>query len=253
MRGGIQLAVLPSGGSGKRIVSGTRPRWSPDSKLLAFLDKQVKVYSVADQSVRGVTDNKAAITAFSWSPDGSALAYLSSDAGAEPDPVVADRDYRYSRLYWQPLSGGPAKLVTKSDRHVISFAVSPDSTRVVYAAQPTPRNRDAFNVDLYEIDVRSGTERTLVAQPGRDAEPSYSPDGHWIAFHSQAGSQNYFEARHVALVPSAGGPARYITAKHDWDVFRNGNNFTWSSDSRTVMYTAGKGMRSLIEARFDVG
>jgi dipeptidyl aminopeptidase/acylaminoacyl peptidase len=246
MRGGIHVAALPSAGAGQRMVSGTRPRWSPDSKHLAYLDKQIKIYSVADQSIRSITDTKSAISSFAWSPDGAAIAYLSIDQGAEADPIVADRDYRYTRLYWQPISGGVARLVTKADRHVISFNVAPDSTRVVYAAQPTPRNRDAFNVDLYEVDLRSGVERALVAQPGRDAEPSYSPDGQFIAFHSQAGSQNYFEARHVAMVPSKGSQIRYITAKHDVDVFRNGNNFTWASDSRSIMYTAGKGIQDVL-------
>ena len=161
MRGGIHVAALPSAGAGQRVVSGTRPRWSPDSKLLAFLDKQIKVYDVADRSVRSITDAKATITSFSWSPDGVGDRFIyPAIADPTPDPIVADRDYRYGRLYWQPVSGGPAKLVTKADRHVISFSVSPDARRVVYAAQPTPRNRDAFNVDLYEIDLRSGAEQS---------------------------------------------------------------------------------------------
>jgi dipeptidyl aminopeptidase/acylaminoacyl peptidase len=240
------VADLPSAGAGKRVVSGTRPRWSPDSKHLAFLDKRIQIYNVAEQSVRSITDTRSAISSFSWSPDGAAIAYLSVDAGSEPDPIVADRDYRYARLYWQPLSGGPSKLVTKADRHVISFSVAPDSSRVVYAAQLTPRNRDAFNVDLYEVDLRSGAERALVVQPGRDAEPAYSPDGRLIAFHSQAGSQNYFEARHVGIVQSNGGQIHYITAKHDADVFRNGNSFSWGADSRSVVYTAGRGTQDLL-------
>ena len=33
----------------------SRPRWSPNSKLLAFIDKQIKVYDPATRSVRDVT------------------------------------------------------------------------------------------------------------------------------------------------------------------------------------------------------
>ena len=205
LRGGIHMSALPSSDAARRIASGSRPRWSPNSKLLAFVDKQIKVYDPATRSIREVTDIKTPITAFTWSPDNGAVAFLSTDAGPEPDPIVADQNYRYSRLYWQPLNGGAPKRITTADRHVISFSVSPDASRIVYAAQPTPRNRDAFNVDLYEVDLRSGAETRIVTQPGRDAEPSYSPDGRWIAFHSQAGSANYFEARHIGIVPSAGG------------------------------------------------
>ena len=51
------------------------------------------------------------------------------------------------------------------------------------------------DVDLYELDLRTLAEKPIVAQPGRDADPSYSPDGKWIAFHSQGGTLNYFAAR----------------------------------------------------------
>jgi dipeptidyl aminopeptidase/acylaminoacyl peptidase len=246
MRGGIHVGDPRTLKAAQRIAAGRFPRWSPDSRLLAFLDKQIRIYDLVKRSVRPITNSQSLITSFSWSPDGNAVLYLAADNREEPDPVIADRDYRYTRLYWQALAGGPAKLVTKADRHVISFAISPDSTRAAYAAQPTPRNRDAFNIDLYEVDLRSGAEKILVAQPGRDADPSYSPDGRWISFHSQAGSQNYFEARHVAIVSSDGGKIRYITRAHDWDVFRNGNHFTWTSDSRGLIYTAGKGVRDFL-------
>ena len=116
----------------------------------------------------------------------------------------------------------------------------------MYAAQPTPRNRDAFTIDLYELDLRTGAERALVVQPGRDADPSYSPDGRWVCFHSQAGSQNYFEARHVGIIPSGGGPIRYISAKQNFDVFRNGNVFAWSPDSTKLIYTAGQGVQDIL-------
>src|SRR5262249_46934596 len=162
------------------------------------------------------------IVSYSWTPDGSGIAYLAADSGPQPDPIVADRDYRYTRLYLQPLGGGEARRLTTADRHVVSFALSPEGARAVYPAQPTPRNGDSFNADLYELDLRTLAEKPLVEQPGRDADPSYSPDGKWIAFHSQGGTLNYFAARHVAIIASGGGSIRYATqnAASKIDVFR---------------------------------
>ena len=106
LRGGIHMAALPTSAAPQRVASGSRPRWSPNSKLLAFIDKQIKVYDPATRSVRDVTGANAPITSFSWSPDNAAIAFLSPDAGPDADPIVADQDYKYSRVYWQPLTGG---------------------------------------------------------------------------------------------------------------------------------------------------
>src|SRR5260370_4038724 len=149
-----------------------------------------------------------------------------------------------SRSYLQSLDGSEPRRLTVADRHVASFAFSPDGARAVYAAQPTPRSRDSFDAVLYEVDLHTLSERPLVTQPGRDADPSYSPDGKWIAFHSQGGTLNYFAARQVGLVPSGGGKSRYLTDQ--MDVFRGGNSFSWSADSRTLYFTAGHSVRDYL-------
>ncbi|HYM11086.1 MAG TPA: hypothetical protein VEU62_10145, partial [Bryobacterales bacterium] len=209
-RSTVYMAPIPAGAA-QAVAAGTRPRWSPDSAHFAYLDSQVYIYDVAQRSSRAVTHSPSPIVTYCWTPDGHGIAYLAADPGPEPDPIVADRDYRYSRLYIQAVAGGEPRRVTTAERHVVSFALAPDGARAVYAAQPTPRNRDSFDVDLYELDLRTLAEKPLVTQPGRDSDPSYSPDGKWIAFHSQGGTLNYFAARHVALVPSGGGPIRYLT------------------------------------------
>jgi dipeptidyl aminopeptidase/acylaminoacyl peptidase len=94
-------------------------------------------------------------------------------------------------------------------------------------------------VDLFVVDVATGVERPLVTQAGRDAEPSWPADGKWIAFHSQAGSRNYFEARHVGLVPAAGGAVRYVTESFGADVFRGATRFGWIGHD--LVFGAGKG------------
>src|SRR5262245_30648976 len=256
-----EIWIAPAdGGRPQRIpqphTSDDRPRWSADGRL-AFVSSrggvaQIYVLEKAG-AVRRVTSSPTPVTFFKWSPDNTSIAYVAADPipvdeqkrlRRGSDPVVADRGYRYARIYvtrLTGLAGEQARLLTRADRYVLSFDWSPDGARIIYAGQATPRNRDAFDVDLHEIEVSTGRDSTLVAQPGRDANPSYSPDGRLVAFHSQAGTNNYFEARHIGIARPGGGAVRYITEKLDIDVFRGGNEFSWSSDGRQLIFGGGRG------------
>ena len=186
--------------------SDSRPRWSNTGDRLAFLsrrDKTAQVYVVdtPDGIPRNLTRSPTGVIDFKWSPDGSQVGYLAVDALASEerkridegdDPIVANQGYLYAALYRVSVQGGTAQRVTPANRHVTSFDWAPDGSRVVYAAQVTPRNRDTFHVDLYELDFPAKRETPLVVQEGRDADPCYSRDGRWVAFHSQAGKINYF-------------------------------------------------------------
>src|ERR1041384_6818853 len=130
-RNAIFVAPIPSGAA-KQIGADSHPRWSPDSRRLAWLRGQVNVDGSA------VTHSPIPPLTYSWTADSAGIAYLAADAGPEPDPIVADRDYRYARLYIQPLSGGEPRRITTADRHVVSFALSPAGRRAVYFAPPTP-------------------------------------------------------------------------------------------------------------------
>jgi dipeptidyl aminopeptidase/acylaminoacyl peptidase len=232
LNGEVHRADLPNG-KPALVAKGNRPRWSPDGKLLAYLAN--------GKILLGKKTFGNAVNTYSWSPDGASFAYLATDNPPPADPEVNRETNRYTGLWLQPLSGAPAKRITGPKRHVLSYALSPDGKRAAVAIQQTPKPGDIFHVDLFEIDLSTGAETPLVTQPGRDAEPSYSPDGKRIAFHSQCGSLNYFNERHIGLVPSGGGDIDYVTKFHPYDVFRNGNAYTWSPDGQRLRFTAGHG------------
>jgi dipeptidyl aminopeptidase/acylaminoacyl peptidase len=258
------LWVLPTAGGPARLIQGFgpadgQPRWSPDGERLAFVSarsgsSQIQVMTL-EGAPRKITDAPRGVNSFTWSPDGREIAYLAPDppTAAEAarqargdDAVVADRDYKYARLYRVAAAGGPARLATRADRHIVSFSWSPDGKRIAYAAQPTPRPRDLFHSDVFELNLATAQERAVVQQDGRDGEPAYAPDGRTIVFHSQMGSLNYFGERHIAVAPPGGGAVRYLTRGFAGDVFRGGNAYAWRDGGRKLLFTAGKGTRDFL-------
>lgn len=247
--GGTLYTQPVSSGARRRIAPGSRPRWSADAKSLAFLDGG-KIHRHPAAPL--IAAPAGAIASFEWLPAGQGFLAIVNDPRPPPDPIVYGQDDRNARLWLLPAgAGAKPREISPANRHVISFAVSPNGARLVYAAQPSSGSRYAFQSDLFEVDLAAGVEKPLVTQPGRDAEPSFSPDGSLVAFHSMAGSTNYFAARHVAVIPASGGEIRYVTAKSNLDVFRGGNAFAWSPDSRQLFFTAGQGTLDVL-ASFEI-
>ena len=264
--------VAAGGGEPRRLgaphFSDSRPRWSKDGRRLAFISSrdgnaQIYISDPIEGHPRRVTNSPTGITYFKWSPNNEDFGYLAADDLTEEekvrirlgdDPIVANEGYKFSRLYITSTRGGKASLITTADRHVLSFDWAPDGSKIAYAGQRTPKNQDAFNVDLYEIELKTRREPALVKQEGRDAEPCYSRDSSLIAFHSQAGVPNYFEERKVGVVPSGGGKIRYVTERFEGDVFRGGNEFWWSADSSELVFGAGRGTQDhLYKIRLEDG
>jgi len=172
-----EIWVVPaSGGQARQLalpdVSDRQPRWSADGQKLAFLSgrdgiTQVYVVTGAGGTPRKVTGSPTDVEFFQWSPDGGRIGYLARDPipaqvlerrKAGDDPIVAGEGYRYTRLHLVSLNGGQPQIVEAGGRHLLSFNWAPDGSKVVYAAQPTPKGRDQFNVDIYETDLASGRD-----------------------------------------------------------------------------------------------
>ena len=84
--------VAADGGEPKQLTRSPKrddqPRWSSDSRRLAFISDrdgkaQVFVLSIEGGEARKVTDVQTAVQSFEWSPDGKRIAYIAADPISE--------------------------------------------------------------------------------------------------------------------------------------------------------------------------
>ena len=120
------------------------------------------------------------------------------------------KDYNQNQLWLVDVSAAertilpvPAKQVT-TDRalNVNAFAWSPDSTRVAFSATHNPLLAYGGEEDIYLLDLAHGnTVSKIVALPGPDTSPMFSPDGKQLAFYTSFAQPFYYYANgHIAAV-----------------------------------------------------
>lgn len=215
--------VPAAGGVARRLTDDPAedilPRYTPDGRAVVFSSRRTGEWQIFEVDAKGGPARRLRRNSHrEWqadpSPDGRRLAFLSDADGAESLWVQA-RDAEARRLVrhgararlgnpnWSPDGG---RIVFSSSRgmpghrsYVVDVAtgeerrISPlasgaceprfsrDGRRVAYVRrQHLTRERSS----IVEVELGSGSERTLVDWPALNYDPVYSPDGAELAFAS---------------------------------------------------------------------
>ena len=153
-----------------------------------------------------------------WSPDGSRIAFSSSQG-----------DKRTPNLYWQRLDGrGGVQRLTESSNEQQPYSWHP-SGRYLAFEEMTPDARRNLMILPIDGDDRSGwtpgKPTVFLNTPTDEGEPMFSPDGRWLAYSSgESGRQEV----HVRPFPGPGGQWQVST--------RGGMNPTWSRTKHELFY-----------------
>ncbi|MBE0710928.1 MAG: S9 family peptidase, partial [Candidatus Aminicenantes bacterium] len=96
-----------------------------------------------------------------------------------------------------------------------------------FSASVNPDLINGGTSDIYVLDLAGDAVKKIVAQPGPDSSPRWSPDGRSVLFSSALGRQDYFARNSVlALVPAEGGAVKPLTESFD----ENPNAVAWNAD-----------------------
>ena len=140
--------------------------------------------------------------------------------------------------------GLTAALLSISLSSVLSSAAA--ETPPVLAQQPTLSATQVvfvFAGDLWSVPRTGGDARRLTTGSGVESNPSFSPDGNWIAFTGQ-----YDGNVDVFVMPADGGVPRRLTWHPDPDTVLG-----WTRDGKRVMFSSTRTSYSRFREIFLVG
>ncbi len=222
--------------------SSQRPRWSPDSKRLAFSSerdgkRQIYLINPHGGEAQPITAEDSGVGGFEWAPDGSAIVFSSS--GPDPkakkdrkekygDFEIVEGDYAMMHLWLvktpaeipaDALQHLKPELLTDSDKFSVDdFAWSPDSKLIAFSAARDPDLSSSATEQVYLLDLADKHVRKLLEGKGPNQRPRWSPDGRQIAFETSNGDPYfYYSNKRIAALPVSGGEPRILTGKFDED------------------------------------
>ncbi|HTY10234.1 MAG TPA: S9 family peptidase [Bacteroidota bacterium] len=114
-------------------------------------------------------------------------------------------------------------------------AVSPDGKEVCFASNHDPNEEETTNSDLFIVPTTGGEPKNITAEnKSFDGDPSYSPDGKYIAYRMQKIPGYESDLFRIALYDRKTGERTVLTEKFDNWV----NSITWAPDSKSIYFTA---------------
>ena len=245
-----QIVVVASGGGDPRVLtSGEQdakaPVFAPDGNSLAFLRKKdgkqrIQLIPLDVGEARPVETGVLEPEAIAFSPDGKKLAFLSPTPESEAEKQAKwesggairwDREWRPTRLWVVPVAGGEPAEVLSAPGHVVDFRWSPDGSRfvLIVAASSDPYEASNRRRPVVVPSGGAGNPRWLEVEPTFLENPSWSPDGKFVAYEKAVDTLSLLNHLVVAEV---NGPGRWNAAAR---IDPTLSGFAWSADGSSLL------------------
>ncbi len=263
-----ELWISKKGGEPFQITNNpkntsTSPKWSPDSKWIAFLSDrggktQIHAIRLAGGESFQVTKTKNNIASFEWSPDGRKISFLQSEDKSDAEKkrketyggfAVEDAEFSLNQLWitnfnpeflsQKPLPNQlkdstyteklePKLLMDSVPFSINSFKWSPNGKKIAFEHQPDPLRNTFFKADISIYDIQSKTHNLLVNNPSYDGLINWSPDGNSILYLTSLNdsTSNYYVNGKLFRINIDGSKKTQLAKDFDEDLSR----FQWTTN-----------------------
>jgi eukaryotic-like serine/threonine-protein kinase len=199
-------------------------RLSPDGTRIALdvrdQTNDIWIWDINRQTLTSLNRDPSADVSPVWTSDGKRIIWASTRGGGNPN------------LFWQAADGtGAAERLTTHQLNQFPTSTTPDgSTVLLFGRSSNPANAmDVFTVAIGEPDRKT---QSLVSSIGSDFVPEVSPDGKWLAYHSNESGDFQVYVRPYPNVQEG-----------RWQISTSGGTrAAWSRDGRELFYLDRDGL-----------
>jgi dipeptidyl aminopeptidase/acylaminoacyl peptidase len=254
--------VSTSGGDARPFTAGPRrdyyPRWSPDSRRLAFLSDRIEngrfqifVLERGGGEAIQLTQIEGSIEEMCWSGDSRSIHFLMEDplsAGekhrldAKDDVIEFEQHPKYWRVYSVDVATKTIQQLTQGDWHAWEFAVSADGKRLAVVGADTPFEWSWYQSRISVVDIETGKDTVMHQSRRQLARPLFSPDNHTVAFLSSTWSDRGVTSGDLYIVPWNGGEARNLTRGYEGSI----SWMVWNENGHQLLALSTEGTDCLL-------
>jgi eukaryotic-like serine/threonine-protein kinase len=196
----------------------TYPRLSPDGQRIGVtvseLGRQVWMYDLTRETLTRLTFEGTTNGSPVWTADGKRVAFSSGSP---------------ANLFWQPADGsGKPERLTTSQYPQTPTSRSPDGLVAFREQTPTTGN------DIWVLRLSDRKAEPFLRTPFAESSPQFSPDGRWLAYHSDESGRTEV---YVRPYPGPGSKWQIST--------EGGMEPVWNPNGRELFYRNGNKMMAV--------
>ncbi len=245
--------------------------WSKDGKKIYYLSAQNGSMQIWQMNADGsgkkqISNINGDVTGFGFSPDYSKLFYTKEvkldttardiypDLDKATGRIITDLMYRhwdtwvdtYSHVFVADnaneikdgidlLEGQKYECPMKPFGGIEQIAFTPDSKKIAYTCRKKHGKAYALstNSDIYLYNIETGkTENLTEGMMGYDVNPTFSPDGKYMAWESMERDGYESDKNRLFIMDMETGEKKYLTKDFDQNV----HSLHWADDSKNIYF-----------------